>query len=469
MVNLLLNNILFYKEELIVSMEIQLVGRTCELSKDQMKQAEKEYEKRTGERKSYAQIMREEFLISAGKAAGICYMPDDYLEKGIQDEEKAYKRGLKTLSSGHKTVGEHDHVSFIMRVPKIICILLNSIQIYNTSEKSSRYTVMKETSENPSKSYQLYQKWSVEFQEAIRNVYPTEYTDREIEKLALENARYFLSIFNTETVMKYTISYAECYMIEYYMSTLLSNIDDTIVHDKDLVYDKAKRFINPLKEVVANFLFLFRDRLGITKTSDRIIPNNKERYLYLLRFLRYSYDNRVLCRPFKEYFGDVYNTKYNMTFAAFAQEQRHRTLKHKIEYPADECSTNFYIPPILDHQPNTYLKEEWVKDFTDLLSSTENDVYQGEYISVTESGHFEDFILKCKERLCSRAQLEICKQTAETLKKFIENANNLTGLYGIELQDWFFFDDMYNRCKTHSFICREGCKFSDISPESRDL
>ena len=81
MVNLLLNIILFYKEELIVSMEIQLVGRTCELSKDQMKQAEKEYEERTGERKTYAQIMREEFLISAGKAAGICYMPDDYFEK----------------------------------------------------------------------------------------------------------------------------------------------------------------------------------------------------------------------------------------------------------------------------------------------------------------------------------------------------------------------------------------------------
>ena len=284
MVNLLLNIILFYKEELIVSMEIQLVGRTCELSKDKMKQAEKEYEERTGERKTYAQIMREEFLISVGKAAGICYMPDDYFEKGIQDEEKAYKRGIKTLSSGHKTVGEHDHVSFIMRVPKIICILLNSIQIYNTSEKSSRYTLMKETSESPSKSYQLYQKWSIKFQEAIRNVYPTEYTDREIEKLALENARYFLSIFNTETIMKYTVSYAECYMIEYYMSTLLSNIDVTIVHDNDLVYDKAKRFINPLKVVVANFLFLFRDRLGITKTSDRIIPNNKERYLYLLRF-----------------------------------------------------------------------------------------------------------------------------------------------------------------------------------------
>lgn len=450
-------------------MEIQLVGRTCELSKDQMKQVEDEYEKRTGEKKSYAQIMRNEFLISAGKAAGICYMPDDYFEKGIQDDEKAYKRGIKTLSTGHKTVGEHDHVSFIMRVPKIICILLNSIQIYNTSEKSSRYTVMKETSEKPSKSYQLYQKWSTMFQEAIRNVYPTQYTDREIEKLALENARYFLSIFNTETVMKYTVSYAECYMIEYYMIMLLSNIHDTIVHDKDLVYDKAKRFINPLKEVVANFLCLFQNTLGITKTSDRIIPNNKERYLYLLRFLRYSYDNRVLSHPFKEYFGDVYNTKYNMTFAAFAQEQRHRTLKHKIEYPVDECSTKFYIPPILDHQSNNYLKEEWVNDFTDLLSSTENDVYQGEYISVTESGHFEDFILKCKERLCSRAQLEICRQTAETLKKFIENGDNLTGLYGIELQDWFFFDDVYNRCKTHSFTCKERCKFFDISPESRDL
>ena len=62
-----------------------------------------------------------------------------------------------------------------------------------------------------------------------------------------------------------------------------------------------------------------------------------------------------------------------MTFAAFAQEQRHRTLKHRIEYPVeDTCSTKFYIPPILDRQPNTYHKEESTNDFTDLLSSTEN-------------------------------------------------------------------------------------------------
>ena len=53
---------------------------------------------------------------------------------------------------------------------------------------------MKEISENPSKSYQLYQKWSVEFHEAIKNVYPTEYNDREIEKLSLENAKYFSRI-----------------------------------------------------------------------------------------------------------------------------------------------------------------------------------------------------------------------------------------------------------------------------------
>lgn len=476
-----------------MSMEIKLVARSVELNDDQMKEVEREYKEKSGEEKSYAQIMKDEFLVSAGKAAGICYMPDNYFEKGIQDEEKAYKRGLNTLGSGHKTTGEHDHVSFIMKVPKIICILLNSIQIYNTSEKSSRYTKMKNIQEESSKSYELYHKWSIKFQKVIKNIHPDEYTDKEIEKLALENARYFLSIFNVESVMKYTVSYAECYMIIHYMNTLLDDIKDTEKYDKESI-----RFIIPLRKAVQEFLTEFKKVLGIEGDEEIIIPNNKNRYLYLLRFLKFGSDKRIP-KSFKEYFGDVYNTQYTMSFAAFGQEQRHRTLKHRIEYPAipeDGIDSKFYIPVILNHQTNSDYKEEWINDWNDLLNSTTDDVFQGEYITVTESGHFEDFLLKCKERLCSRAQIEICKQTAKTLFKFMIYQNNLSDLYIMELQRWFknIYHDYYyggywpeaqdlfekfatkglmigvkNRCKCRDFACKEVCKFSDIDPADRDI
>ena len=32
--------------------------------------------------------VNEDLTIFSGKAAGVCYMPDDYTEKGIQDSEK---------------------------------------------------------------------------------------------------------------------------------------------------------------------------------------------------------------------------------------------------------------------------------------------------------------------------------------------------------------------------------------------
>lgn len=454
-------------------MEIKLVGRTVELTEEQMKEEERKYKEEHGIEKSYAQIMRYEFLISSGKAAGICYMPDDYLENGIQNEEKAYKRGVSTLASGHKTVGEHDHVSFIMKVPKIICIILNSIQIYNTSEKSSRYTIMKNLEGERLQSYTLYKKWSTKFQDVIREQYPNKYTDKEIEKLALENARYFLSIFNVESVLKYTVSYAECYMIIYYMEELLKDINN---YYNSSVYEfrqkQMSRFLIPLEKTVKTFLEEFKNTLGIT---EMIIPNNKSRYLYLLRYLRYP-EEKPISNDGKHYpyYGDVYNTVYDMSFAAFGQEQRHRTLKHRIIYPTiGNYSFNpFYIPPILDNEFS--LKTEWIDDWNSLLGSTTEDVYQGEYVSVIESGHFEDFILKCEERLCSRAQLEICRQTGETLLCFIENAENLSGLYRMELQDWVTVDLLVygnitpkNRCNACRFKCKEGCKSKDINPLDR--
>ena len=43
---------------------------------------------------------------------------------------------------------------------------------------------------------------------------------------------------------------------------------------------------------------------------------------------------------------------------------------------------------------------------------------QGELVRISEKGKYDDFVLKCKERLCSAAQLEIMMQTKETLLKY---------------------------------------------------
>ena len=57
--------------------------------------------------------IKKSMRIIAGKAAGICYMADDYLSDGIQDELKAIKRAIGTAKSGHYSVFEHGHLSLL--------------------------------------------------------------------------------------------------------------------------------------------------------------------------------------------------------------------------------------------------------------------------------------------------------------------------------------------------------------------
>ena len=61
------------------------------------------------------------------------------------------------------------------------------------------------------------------------------------------------------------------------------------------------------------------------------------------------------------------------------------------------------------------LIEEWGRDITSVAH-----LYpQGMLVSIRERGTYENFILKCKERLCGCAQLEIALQTKETLNKYL--------------------------------------------------
>ena len=136
----------------------------------------------------------------------------------------------------------------------------------------------------------------------------------------------------------------------------------------------------------------------------------------------------------KEEFGENYCTTYEGTFAEFAQAQRHRTLQYKIRL-LDEVK--FYIPEIIEN--NEELKKMWLEDMNSLA-----DLYpQGMLIQINERGTAENFILKCKERVCGCAQLEIMKQTYEILNKYIENTKETN-------------EEIYNYLLLSATVTRDG-------------
>ena len=112
---------------------------------------------------------------------------------------QSFKRAEMTLNSGHHSVWEHATYTLVLEdVPKILAMLLNNEGLYNTSEKSARYTEMK--TEGLEK--ELYEKWISLFAKKIQEVYPT-MSETETVKKAQENARYLISVFTPATTMVY--------------------------------------------------------------------------------------------------------------------------------------------------------------------------------------------------------------------------------------------------------------------------
>ena len=167
-------------------------------------------------------------MLFGGKNAGICYMPDDYTSEGINDTEACLKRAKFNIKSGHYSVFEHYHITFLMEdIPKIMAMILNSTRLYNTSEKSARYTKMKPETELET---ELYDKWSKKFTEILLEKHP-ELTGLEITKLAQENARYLISVF-TPTTMSFTVPYSRAILL----IDWLKDLNSWLYKFKDLVF-----------------------------------------------------------------------------------------------------------------------------------------------------------------------------------------------------------------------------------------
>lgn len=472
---------------------VKIVARTFELSKVAEKSGQ-----------SIEQLEADtvdDLRLLSGKAAGVCYMPDDYLEEGIQNEAKALARANQTAKSGHHSVYDHGHISFVMKTNKMMCMILNSLGVYTTSEKSARYTKMQPETELELK---LYEKWKSKIKELILAKYPDtddtelskrlckkmgvefspivingeatqikedEWLENELaeikksdtlpsSKLAQENARYMISVF-TPTTMMYTVSFRQAKLILDYLAKLEVNFNYA-----------SDKFSKTLSKSIEELMDALKQAINIKDDSDNTVDihDNKNQNIRFLEaqhvgeldehdnFDTYTdLDNRLEAK--KEVIGDSYTLVYYGSLAMLAQAQRHRTLRYTMLL-REPGEFGFYTPEIVKEAG---LEDEWQKD----IKSVAYCVPQGTIVRITEQGIFEDFALKCKERLCGRAQLEVMKSTVESLKKFINNKDALSYSNNKLLERMTLDKDERGlaglipcpRCMFKDFKCSEGCQW----------
>lgn len=354
---------------------------------------------------------KEEAINFSGKEAGICYLPDSIDTLFNEDNEKTKRRANGTLKSGHHSVFGHPTYNFTFEgIPKILAMILNNEKMYNTSEKSARYTKM----EPSEKEKDLYEKWIHIYIDKISKKY-SDIDEKRVQKLAQENARYLISVFTPATIMGYTTNFGQLNYIAHWF--------------EDYIKNEENKFSNKLKPVLKDFIDNIQDLIVPELTSDV-----KKRKLSIFA-----------TRDRKEEFGENYCITYLASFAQLAQAQRHRTLSYEMKL-LDK--PEYYIPPIIRA---TDLEEQWLKD----ISSLEDNFPQGMLVKVNERGTVENFALKCTERLCGSAQLEIMEQTKIILDKYLEATKN----FNKDVYEYLLPYSTGARCTFPGWKCNSPCVF----------
>ena len=315
----------------------------------------------------------------AGLMGATCYMPETFEILNKKPDENILRIASQVLNNRHHSTYGHSFLTLeISNIPKALAMVLNNEKDYNTSEKSARYTRMHDIEP---KQNALYNKWLEIFEEEIKKAYPNgsnpffDEGGKKARKLAQENARYMISVFNP-TNMVYTTNFRQLNYIAHWFEEQIANPENNFY----------KELIPSMQEFVA---WTKENDIYMDKLED-----GKQRELSL-------FGDPML----KTEYSSSYQTTYKMSFACLAQEQRHRTISYnidKLKFVNDfEKNKEFYIPPILKRNPK--LVEEYLKD----ISSVAECLPQGTLLTVGERGTMENFILKSQERLCACAQKEI--------------------------------------------------------------
>lgn len=359
-----------------------------------------------------SQDIKNSFDLFSGELAGICYMQSSLDDITNQPDDKKLKRAEMIKQNGHHSVYDHEYLTlYFSDVPKFFAMLLNNEKAYTTSEKSARYTSMN----LQGIELELYEKWKKIFTVLINKKYSGQpyFTQKRIEKLAMENARYFTSIY-TPTCFAYTVS----------------------IRQLNYLYDWFKKVDKNSNQYLQKLLPTINEFCSFLESQNLV---NKELYskAETRNFSLFASKKR------KEFFGDVYCTNYYGSFASLAQLQRHRTINY--EFSDLPCSC-FYIPKIIKENEN--LRRMWLEDMKKVDSLTP----QGKLVQICERSVPENFLLKVNERLCTCAQLEVCEQTKQTLQKYIDNVQDK------ELKNLLLNYDKGARCK-NGYKCASPCKF----------
>ena len=365
---------------------------------------------------------KDEAVDFSGKSAGICYLPDTVETLFAEAPEKTQRRADGNIKSGHHSVFGHPTYNLCLEgIAKILAMILNNEKIYNTSEKSARYTHMEPSPQEK----ELYEKWIEIFKEQILTQYP-KFEDKRALKLAQENARYLISVFTPATVMEYTVNFGQLNYIINWAKDYIKNAEENAFSIK-------------LKETFKEFLATMPD-LEIEGLDSR----NKNRNFSLFAKRK----NR------NEEFGENYSVTYLASFAQLAQAQRHRTLSYEMTL-LDE--PKYYVPPII---AGTNLEKEWLKD----ISSLKEFFPQGMLVQVNERGTIENFVLKCMERLCGFSQLEIMQETKNIMNKYLEATKDKPELY-----QYLLPYSRGARCTFPGWKCDSPCVFGGYGAMIRNI
>ena len=375
----------------------------------------------------------ENALLFSGRIAGVCYDKEGFEHLEKEDISNTQKRINNTLENDHHSVYDHIMINFnIVGIPKILAMVLNNEHQYTTSEKSARYTdvTYKNGSILTEREVTLYNKWNERFKELIKENYP-DFTNLKIKTLAQENARYLITVF-VPTEMVYSTTLRQ---INYIASIMQKYIEEHNESNDYLEKNLSLCMQDFIKEL---------DRLNVL--DKRLMHNSKNRNISLF--------GKDLEKR-EEIFSHIYSVNYEASYASLAQAQRHRTLFYQMERMDEK---KYFVPPILNK------KEEYIKEWTQDIKSVSNVVPQGEIILINETGTYDNFILKTKERLCTAAQLEVMKATRDTLLKYKD---------ALEKNDNYLKEDIKKYVKgarcTFGYNCTKKCNFKEGITLEREI
>lgn len=334
-------------------------------------------------------------LLLSGKIGGMCYLQGDFASIENEEEEKTIRRIVNTIDNKHHSVYDHLYVNLeIEGLPKIIAMILNNEKMYTTSEKSARYTHINKDTGVSEREIVLYDKWNDILTTEITKVYGADFDEKRIKKLAQENARYMVSIF-MPTKMAYSTSLRQVNYLYHWFNNYISKA-------KTDIEIKIANYLKKFNIELENRKLIIKDLKDVftSVNSGIILSDGKNRGLSLFAD---NFNNE------EEIYSNVYNIIYEGSAAYLAQAQRHRTINYQMIL---ENTHKFYIPEII--KDNCDLVDEWNKDMESV-----SDLYpQGMLFKIKESGSYDMFVLKCKERLCTFAQLEINNLTKVNLDKY---------------------------------------------------